>query len=61
MLPEECRRVGVTIRSDHLSIEQLLMQTIEVRTFTKLKELSYSIQRFVEGKCKDNYILHLLR
>ncbi|XP_052229673.1 mediator of RNA polymerase II transcription subunit 14-like [Dreissena polymorpha] len=52
MLPEECRRVGVTIRSDHLSIEQLLMQTIEVRTFTKLKELSYSIQRFVEGKCE---------
>jgi len=52
MLPDECRRVGTMIRSEHLSLEQLLMTTIEVRTRTKLKELSYGIQRFIEGKCR---------
>ncbi|XP_060590641.1 mediator of RNA polymerase II transcription subunit 14-like isoform X2 [Ruditapes philippinarum] len=52
MLPDECRRIGLTIQSEHLSIEKLLMQTIEVRTRSKLKDLSYSIQRFIEGKCE---------
>ena len=28
------------------------MQTIEVRTHAKLKELAMSIQRYVDGKCK---------
>lgn len=37
MLPEDCRRVGLTIQSEHLSIEKLIMQTIEVRTRGKLK------------------------
>ena len=37
MLPDECRRVGLTIHSEHLSMEKLLMQTIEVRTRAKLK------------------------
>lgn len=37
MLPDECRRIGLTIQSEHLSIEKLLMQTIEVRTRAKLK------------------------
>jgi hypothetical protein len=37
MLPDECRRIGLTIQSEHLSIEKLLMQTIEVRTRSKLK------------------------
>ncbi|KAL5011139.1 hypothetical protein ScPMuIL_013444 [Solemya velum] len=51
MLPLESRKVGLAIRSDHLSIERLLMQTIEVRTHLKLKELEREIQRFIEGKC----------
>ena len=37
MQPDECRCVGLTIHSEHLSIETLLMQTIEVRTRAKLK------------------------
>ncbi|WAR07451.1 MED14-like protein [Mya arenaria] len=52
MLPDECRRVGTNIHSEHLSLERLLMTTVEVRTRTKLKDLAYSIQRFIEGKCE---------
>ena len=37
MTAEESRKVGLAIRSDHLSIEKLLMQTIEVRTHSKLE------------------------
>ena len=29
------------------------MQTIEVRTHVKLKELAMSAQRYVDGKCKS--------
>lgn len=40
------------LQSDHLSVEKLLMQTIEVRTQGKLKELAMSMQRYVDGKCE---------
>lgn len=47
MLPDECRRIGLTIQSEHLSIEKLLMQTIEVRTRAKLKvQLNYLLYDF---------------
>ena len=36
------------------------MQTIEVRTHAKLKELAMSIQRYVDGKCKFYIILALM-
>ncbi|XP_076466284.1 mediator of RNA polymerase II transcription subunit 14-like isoform X3 [Babylonia areolata] len=52
MSAEESRKVGLAIRSDHLSIEKLLMQTIEVRTHSKLKELAKDFQRIVEGQCE---------
>ncbi|KAL3884058.1 hypothetical protein ACJMK2_030281 [Sinanodonta woodiana] len=52
MSPEENRKVGLAIQSEHLSIENLLMQTIEVRTYAKLKELAKDLQRFVDGKCE---------
>ncbi|KAL4233347.1 Mediator of RNA polymerase II transcription subunit 14 [Mactra antiquata] len=52
MLPDECRKIGLTIHSEHISIEKLLMQTIEVRTRAKLKDLSFGIQRYIEGKCE---------
>ncbi|XP_005108274.1 mediator of RNA polymerase II transcription subunit 14 [Aplysia californica] len=51
MSPLESRKVGLAIKSDHLSIEKLLMQTIEVRTHSKLKELAREIQKMVDGKC----------
>ncbi|BFZ09810.1 hypothetical protein BsWGS_12849 [Bradybaena similaris] len=52
MTPMESRKVGLAIKSDHLSIEKLLMQTIEVRTHSKLKELAREMQRMVDGKCE---------
>ncbi|KAK7108033.1 mediator of RNA polymerase II transcription subunit 14-like isoform X2 [Littorina saxatilis] len=52
MSPEESRKVGLAIRSDHLSIEKLLMETIEVRTHSKLKELSKEFQRLVDETCE---------
>lgn len=52
MSAEESRKVGLAIKSDHLSIEKLLMQTIEVRTHSKLKDLAREFQRIVEGKCE---------
>ncbi|KAL8611339.1 hypothetical protein ACOMHN_014394 [Nucella lapillus] len=52
MSAEESRKVGLAIKSDHLSIEKLLMQTIEVRTLSKLKELAKDFQRLVEGQCE---------
>ncbi|GFO03550.1 mediator of RNA polymerase ii transcription subunit 14 [Plakobranchus ocellatus] len=52
MTAAECRKVGLAIKSDHLSIEKLLMQTIEVRTHSKLKELARELQRLVDGKCE---------
>ncbi|GFR84683.1 mediator of RNA polymerase II transcription subunit 14 [Elysia marginata] len=52
MSASECRKVGLAIKSDHLSIEKLLMQTIEVRTHSKLKELARELQRLVDGKCE---------
>ncbi|XP_050393117.1 mediator of RNA polymerase II transcription subunit 14 [Patella vulgata] len=52
MSPEECTKVGLAIKSDQLSIEKLLMQTIEVRTYAKLRELSKEMQRYVSDKCE---------
>ncbi|RUS87452.1 hypothetical protein EGW08_004768 [Elysia chlorotica] len=52
MSAAECRKVGLAIKSDHLSIEKLLMQTIEVRTHSKLKELARELHRLVDGKCE---------
>ncbi|CAL1548016.1 unnamed protein product [Lymnaea stagnalis] len=52
MTPIESRKVGLAIKSDHLSIEKLLMQTIEVRTHSKLKELAREMQRVIDGKCE---------
>ena len=37
MSGEESSRVGLAIRSNHLSMERLLIQTIEVRGLAKLK------------------------
>ena len=47
-----CDSIFLLFQSDHLSLEKLLMQTIEVRTHVKLKELGMSMQRYVDGKCK---------
>ncbi|ESO84116.1 hypothetical protein LOTGIDRAFT_211073 [Lottia gigantea] len=52
MSPAECTKVGLAIKSDQLSIEKLLMQTIEVRTHAKLRELSKEMQRYVSNKCE---------
>ncbi|XP_025098562.1 mediator of RNA polymerase II transcription subunit 14-like isoform X2 [Pomacea canaliculata] len=52
MSADESRKIGLAIKSDHLSIEKLLMQTIEVRTHSKLKDLSRELQRLVDGKCE---------
>lgn len=37
MSPEESSKVGQAIKSNHLSMERLLIQTIEVRGLAKLK------------------------
>ena len=52
MSAEESHRVGLAIKSNYLSIERLLMQTIEVRIHAKLKELSKEFQKYVVGKCE---------
>ena len=50
----EAHMIGFCLfQSDHLSVEKLLMQTIEVRTHMKLKELGMSMQRYVDSKCKS--------
>lgn len=52
MTAEESRKVGLAIRNDHLSIEKLLIQTIEVRTHARLKELAKDLQKYVDGTCE---------
>lgn len=52
MSAEESHRVGLAIKSNHLSIERLLMQTIEVRIHAKLKDLSKEFQKYVIGQCE---------
>ncbi|KAK0042754.1 mediator of RNA polymerase II transcription subunit 14 [Biomphalaria pfeifferi] len=52
MSTAESRKVGLAIKSDHLSIEKLLMHTIEVRTHSKLKELARELQKLIDGKCE---------
>ncbi|XP_064603828.1 mediator of RNA polymerase II transcription subunit 14-like [Liolophura sinensis] len=50
--PEESKKVGLAIRSDHLSIEKLLVQTVEIRTLAKLKDLSKELQKYIDGNCE---------
>ncbi|XP_046582734.1 mediator of RNA polymerase II transcription subunit 14-like isoform X2 [Haliotis rubra] len=52
MSPDDSNKVGLAIKSDQLSIEKLLMQTIEVRTHIKLKEFAKEMQRYVDEKCE---------
>ncbi|XP_041355183.1 mediator of RNA polymerase II transcription subunit 14-like isoform X2 [Gigantopelta aegis] len=52
MSPDDSRKVGLAIKSDHLSIEKLLMQTIEVRTQIKLKDLAKDMQKYANEKCE---------
>lgn len=52
MSPEESSKVGQAIKSNHLSMERLLIQTIEVRGLAKLKDLAKDLQRFTEGACE---------
>ncbi|GAB1598926.1 mediator of RNA polymerase II transcription subunit 14-like [Argonauta hians] len=52
MTLEEARKVGISIRSEHLSIEKLIIQTIEVRTHAKLKEFAKDLQKYVDGPCE---------
>ncbi|XP_060079924.1 mediator of RNA polymerase II transcription subunit 14-like [Ylistrum balloti] len=52
MSPEESHRVGLAIKSNHLSIERLLMQTIEVRTHAKLQDLAKEMKRYKVEKCE---------
>ncbi|XP_062570330.1 mediator of RNA polymerase II transcription subunit 14-like isoform X3 [Saccostrea cucullata] len=52
MSVEESSRVGLAIKSNHLSMERLLIQTIEVRGLVKLKDLAKDLQKFTEGACE---------
>ncbi|XP_074645605.1 mediator of RNA polymerase II transcription subunit 14-like isoform X2 [Tubulanus polymorphus] len=51
LLEQDSIKVGQAIRSDHLSIEKLLVQSIGVRSQAKLKELQKELQEFVNGPC----------
>ncbi len=54
--------ICVTLQSDHLSLEKLLVHTIQVRSTAKLKDLEREFCCHVPGKCKyhiNNTVLWL--
>ncbi|XP_013410599.1 mediator of RNA polymerase II transcription subunit 14 [Lingula anatina] len=49
---KESYRVAQAIKSDHLSIEKLLIQTIQVRSQARLRELEKDVKKFAGGPCE---------
>ena len=45
-------KVAQAIKSDHLSVEKLLMHTIQVRSTAKLKDLEREMRLYIPGPCE---------
>ncbi|CAH1798713.1 unnamed protein product [Owenia fusiformis] len=57
---EDTSKVGRAIKSNQLSIEKLLMQTIQVRSVAKLKELQEELEPLTETACEIKEIPSVL-